>query len=53
VLTHHFPKGISFETITDEQVEAVMHRLNHRPRKGLNYQTPHAVFSAQAERKAV
>jgi IS30 family transposase len=29
-----------------------MHRLNHRPRKGLNYQTPHAVFFAQVERKA-
>jgi hypothetical protein len=30
----NFPKGSSFETMTDEQVEAVMHRLNHRPRKG-------------------
>ncbi|OTE95808.1 transposase [Crenothrix sp. D3] len=52
LIRQYFPKGSSFEAITDEQVEAVMHRLNHRPRKGLNYQTPHAVFFAQAERKA-
>jgi len=52
LIRQYFPKGSSFETITDEQVDAVMHRLNHRPRKGLNYQTPHAVFFAQVERKA-
>jgi IS30 family transposase len=52
LIRQYFPKGSSFEDITDEQVEAVMHHLNHRPRKGLNYQTPHAVFFAQAERKA-
>ena len=52
LIRQYFPKGSSFETITDEQVEAVMHRLNHRPRKGLNYQTPHAVFYDQVERKA-
>lgn len=30
-----------------------MYRLNYRPRKGLDYQTPHAVFFAKVERKAV
>ena len=34
LIRQYFPKGSSFEAITDEQVEAVMHRLNHRPRKG-------------------
>ena len=52
LIRQYFPKGSSFEDITDEQVEAVMYRLNHRPRKGLNYQTPHAVFFEQLERKA-
>jgi transposase, IS30 family len=52
LIRQYFPKGSSFEEITDEQIEAVMHRLNHRPRKGLNYQTPHAVFFEQFERKA-
>ena len=52
LIRQYFPKGSSFETITDEQVEDVVHRLNHRPRKGLNYQTPHAVFFEQFEREA-
>ena len=52
LIRQYFPKGSRFEDMTDEQVEAVIHRLNHRPRKGLNYQTPHAVFFAQVERKA-
>jgi len=47
-----FTKGSSFEKITDTDVEAVMHKLNHRPRKTLNYQTPHAVFFAEAGQKA-
>lgn len=44
LIRQYFPKGSRFEDITDEQVDFVMHRLNHRPRKGLNYKTPHAVF---------
>jgi len=52
LIRQYFPKGSSFEGITDDQVETVMYRLNHRPRKGLNYQTPHAVFFADADRKA-
>lgn len=52
LIRQYFPKGSSFENITDEQVEFVMHRLNNRPRKGLNYQTPQTVFLEQDERKA-
>lgn len=39
-----FPKGTDFATITDEQVRRVERNLNHRPRKRLNYLTPHEVF---------
>lgn len=52
LIRQYFPKGSSFEDITDEEVEKVMHRLNHRPRKGLDYRTPHSVFFEQPERKA-
>lgn len=52
LIRQYFPKGSSFEDITDEQVDKVMHRLNHRPRKGLDYRTPHSVFFEQPERKA-
>lgn len=52
LIRQYFPKGSRFEEITDAQVESVMHRLNHRPRKGLNYRTPHSVFFDQTERNA-
>ncbi len=44
LIRQYFTKGSSFENITDEAVETVMDKLNHRPRKRLNYKTPHAVF---------
>ncbi|MGR9051605.1 MAG: IS30 family transposase, partial [Gammaproteobacteria bacterium] len=34
LIRQYFPKGSRFKDITEEQVEFVMHRLNHRPRKG-------------------
>jgi len=45
LLRQYFPKGCNFRHITKEQVRQAVHRLNHRPRKCLNYQTPHEVFS--------
>lgn len=39
-----FPKGTDFATITDEDVKRVERNLNHRPRKRLDYLTPHEVF---------
>lgn len=46
LIRQYFTKGSSFENITDKDVEDVMKQLNHRPRKTLNYKTPHAVFFA-------
>lgn len=39
-----FPKGTDFATITNEEVKCVERNLNHRPRKRLDYLTPHEVF---------
>jgi IS30 family transposase len=44
LIRQYFPKGMSFETITDEHVYVVMNRLNNRPRKTLGYKTPNEVF---------
>jgi len=44
LIRQYFTKGSSFENITDEDVESVMDKLNHRPRKILNYKTPYAIF---------
>jgi transposase, IS30 family len=36
LIRQYFPKGSSFEEVTDEQVQQVMDKLNHQPRKMLN-----------------
>src|SRR5664280_246667 len=46
LIRQYFTKGSSFENITDDEVEAVMNKLNHRPRKTLKFKTPHMVFFA-------
>ena len=46
LIRQYFTKGSSFENITDRDVDEVMEKLNHRPRKTLNYKTPHSVFFA-------
>jgi len=52
LIRQYFPKGSSFENITDKEIEEVMEKLNHRPRKTLNYKTPHSVFFADSLPKA-
>ena len=40
LIRQYFPKGSSFENITNEQILYVQHKLNNRPRKKLNFSTP-------------
>lgn len=44
LIRQYFPKGSSFEDITDEQVAYVQSKLNNRPRKRLGYLTPLEYF---------
>ena len=44
LLRRYFPKGVDFRTVTQETLAEVVKKLNHRPRKCLDYQTPHEVF---------
>ena len=44
LIRQYFSKTISFETITDDQVQMVIYRLNNRPRKILGFKTPNEVF---------
>ena len=44
LIRQYFPKGMDFETITDEHVHMAMNRINTRPRKTLGYKTPNEVF---------
>jgi IS30 family transposase len=44
LLRFYFPKGTDFLSTTEEELHFIIEKVNHRPRKCLNYQTPHEVF---------
>jgi IS30 family transposase len=52
LIRQYFTKGSRFENITDDEVEVVMNKLNHRPRKTLKFKTPHTVFFADTLQEA-
>lgn len=52
LLRFYFPKGTDFQNISEEELDIIIKKVNHRPRKCLNYQTPHEVFY-QASRGAL
>ena len=43
-LRHYCPKGIDWRAVTDKERATAVSKLNNRPRKRLNYQTPNEVF---------
>ena len=44
LLRQYVPKGTDFRKITEEDLAFAVKKLNHRPRKCLNYRSPHEVF---------
>ena len=44
LIRQYFPKQRDLTTITEEEVEQAMEKLNHRPRKSLGFRTPYEVF---------
>lgn len=50
LLRQFFPKKMMFGTLRQKDVDRVVSLINHRPRKRLDYLTPHEVF---VERKPV
>lgn len=47
ILRQYFPKGTDLSRWSAEDLEAVAHALNNRPRKSLNWKTPAEVFEEQ------
>jgi len=41
-----FPKKFNFDTITQSQLDKVVHTMNHTPRKSLNWRTPAEVYES-------
>ena len=48
LIRQYVPKRSSLDTISPGDIEFIMHRLNHRPRKRLGFRTPHEVFAGKA-----
>lgn len=44
LVRQYIPKGTSFENITAKDIKKIENKLNHRPRKSLNWKTPYEVF---------
>jgi IS30 family transposase len=44
LIRQYFPKNRDFTTITQQEIDTAMERLNNRPRKRLGYLTPNQVF---------
>ncbi|PLX74679.1 MAG: IS30 family transposase, partial [Desulfuromonas sp.] len=44
LIRQYFPKHRDLRTVTDEEIQKTMDRLNNRPRKCLGYRTPNEVF---------
>lgn len=44
LIRQYFPKKRDFTTITEEEINLAMNRLNNRPRKCLGFKTPNQVF---------
>jgi transposase, IS30 family len=44
LLRHYFPKGFDFRTVSDEDLDQIVKRVNNRPRKCLSYRSPAEVL---------
>jgi transposase, IS30 family len=46
MIRRYFPKWTNFDLVTDKQLQAVIDKINNRPRKILKYKTPKQIFNA-------
>ena len=44
LIRQYLPKKTDLRHVTEEQLQFIMNRLNHRPRKTLGFKTPYEVF---------
>jgi IS30 family transposase len=44
LIRQYFPKHRDLTTVTQQEIEQAMEKLNHRPRKSLGFRTPYEVF---------
>jgi IS30 family transposase len=51
LIRQYLPKKTDFTQISKEEITTIQDKLNHRPRKILNYRTPYEVFFTEVARK--
>lgn len=47
LLRRYFPKGTDFRGVDQSEIDDVVHEINSRPRKVLNFSTPYEVFKEE------
>lgn len=52
LIREYFPKKSRFDRVTQEMVDRAVQKLNNRPRKRLNYQSPQTVFNSRVAIRA-
>jgi IS30 family transposase len=45
LLRQYLPRKTDLKTVRPEELKSIEQKLNNRPRKSLNYQTPHEVIN--------
>jgi IS30 family transposase len=45
LIRQYFPKSRELKDVEPDEIERAVHRLNNRPRKSLDYLTPHEVYN--------
>lgn len=53
LIRQYFPKGTDLRKVSQEELDFVMKRLNNRPRKTLNFETPEHLFNLKKPRVAL
>ena len=51
LIRQYLPKKTDFTQISKEEITTIQDKLNHRPRKILNYRTPFEVFFTEVAKK--
>lgn len=45
LIRRYIPKGCDIHKYTNEEIQIIEHRINHKPRKILDYRTPYEVYN--------
>lgn len=53
LVRQYLPKGMSLSALKPRKLQRIQDRLNHRPRKSLNFRTPYEVLSTHLKRLGV